>query len=175
MAIKLIETKWGLFSDIFIKFHRLPFGTELRLFDATNKKKRADFLVKRKAINSKTMGRVDDSDTVRFLLDMVFDVVSTDIKARKLKLKIFGPDSKEINGNTLIRTLRQKDSKPTKDDIERMQYGENLILEVQSNANGAIIESEYLIDDPSTTVCTAYVRALVERYGRVAVIEALGK
>ena len=60
-------------------------------------------------------------------------------------------------------------------DVQRVQEAEAPVAELQSTAHDSITESEYLIDDPSTTVCSAYVRALVERYGRPAVVDALGR
>jgi hypothetical protein len=175
MASKLIETQWGIFSVNFIKFHRLPFGCELRLFDAAGRKKRTDFLVKRKRVSSKTMNRADDSNNVKWLLDTALEVTSTDLMARRLKIELFGPNGKKINGNTLIGKVRQMPPKPTEHDIDRMHEEEHLISEVQSNAQSTIVEAEYLIDDPSTIVCSGYVRALVERYGRESVVTALGR
>lgn len=173
MATKLIQSQWGVFSRNFTKFHRLPFGTELRLYDSHGRKKRKDFLVKRRRINSKTMSRVDDGDNVRSLLDSVSGVLSTNLKARRLRLELYSPNGERINGNMLISTVREMEALPTSDDIERMEAEEILIDEIQSTARATITESEHLVEDPSTTVCTAYVRALLERYGRQAVLIAL--
>ncbi len=175
MAIKLIQTQWGVFSRNFVKFHRLPFGTELRLYDSNGRKKRTDFLVKRQRVCAKVMSKADDSDNVRSLLDAAISMLSTDLKARKLRLELFGPDGEAINGNKLIRTVRQMEPLPTAKDIERMEVEEALISDVQSTAKASIVESEYLVEDPAITECSGYVRALTERYGRPAVLSALGQ
>lgn len=173
MVTKLIQTQWGVFSRNFAKFHGLPFGTELRLYDSHGRKKRKDFLVKRQRITSNSMDRSDDNDNVKSLLDRAENMLSTDIKARLLSLELFAPNGERINGNKLIRTVRQMDPLPTSDDIERMEAEEILASNIQSIAMAAIVESEYLVDDPSTTVCAGYMRALTERYGRQAVLAAL--
>lgn len=102
-------------------------------------------------------------------------MLSANLVARRLRLELFGPNGTQINGNTLIRTVRQMMPLPTADDIARKESEEALIFEVQSAAKASIIESEYMIDDPSTTVCIGYIRALTERYGRPAILSALGK
>ncbi len=175
MVAKLIQTQWVVFSKNFVKFHRLPFGTELRLYDSDGRKKRSDFLVKRQRVSPKTMSRASDSDNVRSLLDGAASVLSTNLKARRLRMELFSPNGESVNGNKLIRTVRQMEPLPASDDIERRDAEESLISEVQSTAKASIVESEYLVDDPSTTVCTGYVRALTERYGRRAVLAALGQ
>lgn len=175
MPRKLIQTQWGVFSKNFAKFHRLPFGTDLRLFNSAGKKKRSDFKVKRQRLNSKTMLRIGDNENVRFLLDSALTLMSTDLNARRLNLELFNPNGEFVNGNTLVQTLREMDSLPTDDDIEQMHIDELLIDEMESIAHSTIVDSEYLVDDPSVTVCSGFVRALVERYGRQSVIESLGQ
>ena len=175
MPAKLIETTWVEFSTAFAKFHKLPFGTELRLFDSSGKKKRVDFKIKRTRISSSSMARADDDVNIRSLIDVAINSLSTDLKLRRLKVEIFGPDGQSINGNTLIRKVRKMEPKPSEADLERLQEEEAFVAAVQSTAYASIVESEYLIDDPSTTVCCAYVQALVERYGRRAVVSALGR
>ena len=175
MPAKLIETTWVEFSTAFAKFHKLPFGTELRLFDSSGKKKRADFKIKRSRISSSSMTRADDDENVRSLVNVAINSLSTDLKLRRLKVEMFGSDGQSINGNTLIRKVRKMTPKPSVADLERLQAAEAFVAEVQDTAYASIVESEHLIDDPSTTVCSAYIQALVERYGRRAVVIALGK
>jgi hypothetical protein len=173
MPKKLIETRWSVFSDAFVRFQRLPFGSGMRLIDKSGRKKRADFRVKRVRVNSQNASVAADFENVKSLLDSARGLLSTDLHARRLTIELVGPDGQQINGNTRLLTVRQMEPKPSADDIERAEANEQLIEEVQSNATAAIRESEYLVDDPSSTVCAAYVRALVERYGRAAVREAL--
>ena len=175
MTAKLIETTWAEFSAAFVRFHKLPFGTELRLFDAAGKKKRTDFKVKRSRVTSKSMARAADDDNVRSLINTAVDSVSTHLLLRKLKVELFGPDRQVINGNTLDRKVRKMAPRPTEADLERLQEEDSFVMELQTTAHGSIVESEHLVDDPSTTVCRAYLQALVERYGRRAVVSALGK
>ena len=175
MPAKLIETTWSEFSVAFTKFHRLPFGTELRLFDAARKKKRTDFKVKRSRITSTAMDRARDIDNVKSLIDAAVASLSTNLQQRKLTARLFGPSGKAISGNTLIRKVRQMDAKPTEADLERVEAEEAFVAEVQRTAYASIVESEHLVDDPAATVCSAYVLALVERYGRKSVVTALGQ
>lgn len=175
MPTKLIETTWADFSAAFAKFHKLPFGTELRLFDSSGRKKRTDFKVKRNRISSSSMTRADEDDNVRALIDAAVSLLSTDLHSRRLKVELFGPDGQSINGNTLIRKVRKMEPKLSAADLERRREEEAFVAEVQTTAYASIVESEHLVDDPSTTVCGAYIQALVERYGRRAVVSALGR
>lgn len=172
--MKLIETTWKRFSEIFVKFQKLPYGVELRLYDIHGKKKRVDFCVKRKQVNRRTMTQVSDLENVTTLLEVVRETVSTDLAARRLKLDIFDPEGRRINGNTLVGTVRSMVPQQTTEDVERLQDEEQMIIDLQATAAAEIIELEYLIDDPALTVCSAFVRALVERYGRASVLAALG-
>lgn len=175
MPQKLFETTWAAFSNAFVKFQRLPFGTELRVFDSAGKKKRSDFRVKRPRIHANSMVRASDSMNARALLDLSIDFLSTDLRARNLKVELFGPDGRAINGNMLVRRVRQMEPRQTVDDLERIEAEEALLAEVRDSAYASIVESEHLIEDPTNTVCRAFVKALVERYGRAAVLGALGK
>lgn len=175
MPAKLIETTWGDFSSRFVSFQRLPHGTELRLFDSDGRKKRSDWTIKRRPIRSGSLDRVSDEDNVRTLLDSAIDSLSTDLRARKLRLELFGPAGQNINGNTLLRRVRKLAPKPTEADLQYREIENALGDQLKESALSSIRESEHLVDDPSTTVCQAYVDALVERYGRRAVLDALGK
>ena len=175
MPTKLIETTWSEFSLAFTKFQKLPFGTELRLFDAAGKKKRTDFKVKRSRITSTAMIRAGENDNVRSLVDIAVASLSTNLQQRRLKAELFEPSGQKINGNTLIRRVRKMDARPTEADLERVEGEEAVVAEVKRTAYASIVESEHLVDDPSATVCSAYVLALVERYGRRSVVAALGR
>ena len=170
----LIVSSWKRFSDIVAKVQNLPYGVELRLYDAHGKKKRVDFRVNRKKVNRRTMQQVSDLENVTALLEVVRGMVSTDLAARRLKLDLFDPEERKINGNTLVGTVRNMVPKQTAEDAERLQDEEQMIIDLQATAAAEIIEFEHLIDDPASTVCSAFVRALVERYGRASVLAALG-
>jgi hypothetical protein len=175
MRRELIETTWGHFSERFVSHHDLPYGTELRLFDSKGKKKRTDLKVRRRRITSTSIARASDSDNVRSLVEAAINLMSTDLRARKLSVKLFGPDGRAIDGHKLIKNVRALPARPTEEDRERQDGEQALLAERQDAAYTSIRELEYQVDDPSKIVCGAVVNALVERYGRSAVIAAIGK
>jgi hypothetical protein len=175
MTAKLIETSWAEFSSAFVKFHRLPHGTALRLFDPSGRKKRSDFKIKRQRVTARAMQRADDDDNVRALLDVAIGVVSTDLRTRRLRVELYGPNDQPLNGNTLVRKVRRMEPKSTPDDLARDLEEIALVESLQAVAGMSIAESEHLVDDPSKTVCLAFVNALSERYGRSAVLAAIGR
>lgn len=170
---KHIETQWAVFSANFLKFHRIPFGSELRIIDINGRKKRADFVVNRERINHETMTRIDDAAKVSDLLHTVLTITVTDLSARKLRVTLVGPDGRVLNGNTLIRNVKLLPRKLTESDKEREAEEAHHALEAQASADASLIEAEYQCEDPAAIVCLGFVRALVARYGRKAVLEAV--
>lgn len=173
MAVERIQSTWEVFSTNFAKFHRLPFGTELRLYDTDGRRRRADMVVKRQRISAKSLPRVEDDENVKALLDVASGMLSMDLRARRWRLQLHAPDGELINGNEKVRTVRRRTPRPTPDELGQAEFDRALTDELQSTAYTSIVEAEHLIEDPSTTVCTAFVRALVQRYDFRAVSEAL--
>lgn len=176
MNNKLLQTKLGVFSEKFVKFQLLPFGIELHFYRKDGRKIRTNMLIDRKGVNAKNINKLDDDDTVKSLLAEAIKALSIDIQNLGWTLKLYdGAKRKFIIGNTKIGTVRKKDAKLTADEMEQKYIDEQLMIEIQDKASSEIINSEYQIDvdDPSITVCSAYVSALVSRYGRQAVESAL--
>lgn len=175
MKKQIIESTWGDFSRKFIKAQSLPYGTELRLSDLQGKKKRNDIKIKRQKILKKTTEQIKDSENVKYLITIANGMLSSDITARKLKIELVSPERKVLNGNTSVGTVRNMQPRQTEEDKERLENEEEIISEMQANFTMWLSEAEYLVEDPSTTLCKAIINGAVERYGRAAVIEALGK
>lgn len=174
MVTNLIESPWANFSAKFVKFQGLPFGCELRLFKPDGRKVRSDFKVKRKKVNTRTLVKADDNATVSALLEMARECLSTDIRARGLRLCLYSPAGEKINGNTHLQNVRRLTPQDTEADRRRKADRERLIEELANIAKAEISESERLVDDPEHTVCHAYVSALIERYGFGPVKTAIG-
>ena len=108
MTRKLKSSSLADFSSKLVRFHKLPNGTEIRLYrKKAERRVRSDFTVKRKGINSKNVSEFDDSWNVKDFLDEAKDLLSTDIDARGLEMQLFAPDGSRINGNTLLGNVRR--------------------------------------------------------------------
>lgn len=169
MGTKLIQTRWDRFSKSFVRFHSLPSGCELRLYDSQGRKKRADLLVKRKRVNGKYLDRATDSTNVTELISQAISLLSTDVRARGLRIGLHAPDGTRINGNTFIRTVRDMNPKTSALVHEQASLEEHQIEEIQELAHTALLDAEDLVDEPSRVVCAGFVRALEQRYSARAV------
>ena len=80
MARTLKSSTLADFSSKLVKFHKLPNGTEIRLYrKKTERRVRSDFTVKRQVINPRNISRLHDSCNVRDFLDKSKALLSTDI------------------------------------------------------------------------------------------------
>lgn len=104
------------FSAKFIRYQKLPYGTSIRLYRDTGKRVRSDYQIKRKKINSKNIDVVSPSENVTYLIEKAKEMLSTDLDARKLQFKLYGPDGKLIHGNTLIKSVRELEPIESNDD-----------------------------------------------------------
>lgn len=119
MARKLKLSALADFSSRLIKFQELPNGTEIRLYrKKTGRRVRSDFMVKRKAINSRNIKKLDDSSNVIDLLNESRDILSTNIEARGLEINLFAPDGSRVNGNTMLSTVRAFEPQVAEDSDE---------------------------------------------------------
>jgi len=172
MSTQLLEIEWRDFSSRLVESERLPFGTELRLYKG-DAKKRGDFRVKMKRVYRWGKPRMGDGDRVSDLIRFVPTMLSTELEARQLEIRVYGPDKKKIPANTLLKTVKKLAPRPTAQDIAEQEMLDGLIADVQADAEAAIKKSERLVDDPSSVVCPAYVKALVERFGSDLIREHL--
>jgi len=116
MARKLKSSTLADLSSRLVKFHELPYGTETRLYrKKTGRRVRSDFTVKRIAINSKNIAKLDDSRNVTDLLNESINLLSTDIEARGLEMELFAPDGSKVDENTLLGTVRAFEPQVTDD------------------------------------------------------------
>ena len=172
---RLIHSTWDEFSRKFAKQQRLPLGTALHLYDASGRKKRSDLQVKRKKIGS--VPRADGSQTVHSLLQTATNLLSTDINARRLKIRLASPQGDLIPGNTHVRTVRELPRRRTEHELaveaQRILEIDYLRREVQRVADREISEAEHLLEEPHDVVPHAYLFALCDRYGRDSVTDAL--
>jgi hypothetical protein len=116
MARKLKISTLANFSSRLVKFHKLPNGTEIRLYrKKTGRRVRSDFTVKRKGINAGNISKHDNLSNVKDFLNEARNLLSTDIEARGLEMQLFGPDGNRVNGNTLLGTVRSFEPNITED------------------------------------------------------------
>ena len=172
---RLIYSTWDEFSRKFAKQQGLPLGTALHLYDASGRKKRSDWHVKRQKVRS--VPRADGSQTVHSLLQTATDLLSTDINARRLKIRLASPRGDLIPGNTHVQTVRDLPRRRTEHELaveaERKLEIDYLRGEVQQVARHEISEAEYLLEEPHDVVPHAYLFALCDRYGRDSIKDAL--
>ena len=172
---RLIQSTWDEFSRKFAKRQRLPLGTELHLYDGSGRKKRSDWQVKWKKVDS--VPKAAENETVHSLLQTATKLLSTDIKARRLKIRLVSPQGVRIQANTQVGTVRKLRRHRTGDELEEEAQREleikHLRRETGKVASNEINEAEYLLEDPEEVVPHAYVSALCERYGRERIEGAL--
>ena len=173
MAKRLTQTTWGTFSVRFVRYNALPYGCELRLYDRRGRRKRSDLVLKRQRVVPSNIAPAKGASTVRELLDAARALLSATVKERRWSRELYGPDGAPISNNTRIRNVRRLDPRPTRDEIQRREYVEERISEVEASARIALAEAEYLIDDPTEIVCPGFVRALANRFGRSAIMAVL--
>lgn len=107
MVRTLKSSKLSDFSSKLVKFHKLPNGTEIRLYrKKTERHVRSDFTVKRQAISQKNIPKFGDTCNVKDFLDMSRELLSTDIEARGLEMRLYAPDGNRVYGNTFLGTVR---------------------------------------------------------------------
>lgn len=171
----LIHSTWDEFSRKFSKQQGLPLGTALHLYDANGRKKRADWQVKRKKVRS--VPRANGSETVHSLLQTATGLLSTDIIARRLKIRLASPQGDLIPGNTHVRTVRALPRRLTEHELaveaQRKLEIDHLREEVARVACSEIREAEHLLEDPHDVVPHAYLIALFDRYGRDDIMATL--
>ncbi len=130
MTAKIKSSEWSDFSQRFVRIHRLPKGTELRLYRRSDGRRvRSDFSVKRKAVNRTNVTRLIGNDRVSELLADARALLSTDIDARGLEMRLYGPDGDRINGNTHLQTVRSMEP-ALQDDGEPVEIFLDLLADV---------------------------------------------
>ena len=172
----LVEYAWQEFSSRFASPSRqgLPLGTKLVLEDVNGRRKRCDWRVKVKTRRLRHMAQASETEKVSDLLDRATDCLSTDIRARGLKCRLYCPQGNRIHGNTLVGTVRAMPSQLTEDDHQAAEQRNWDVDEVQRCAYRFLYhEAERGIEDPADVVVHAVVFALIDRYSRAAVLEAL--
>jgi hypothetical protein len=94
-----------------------------------------------------------------------------EVATRKLEVKLYGPAGEQVNGNTLISTVRRFASVPTADDKKRRATMDIRVAEVKDVALIDLSDAEVGQMDTEHVVCRGYLLALVEQYGRKHVRE----
>lgn len=108
MALKLKSSEWRDFSERIVRIYGLPKGSELRLYRKRDGRRvRSDMVIKRRAVNRSNVKQLKGADTVAHLLRRACTLLSTDIEARGLEVRLYGPDGGRVYGNTHIRTFRE--------------------------------------------------------------------
>lgn len=169
---QVIHYTWDKFSCRFAKRQELPLGTRLVLYAVNGRRKRSDWQVKVKRRRFKDMAWANDRATVSNLLDLAQVCLSTDISARRLKIRLVCPKGRAVNGNTLVGTVRAMPRQPTDEDQQVTEQRSWEIGELLGVADSELHQAEHLIDDPADVVVHAYVLALTDRYGPQAVSAA---
>ena len=172
---RLIHSTWEEFSHRFITRQGLPLGTALHLYDRNGRKKRSDWQVKRRNVGSAPRSR--GSETVNSLLLAATDLLSTDIKARRLKMRLASSQGDLVPGNTLVKTVRALPRRQSENELaaakQRKLEIEHFREETRALAAWNLRDAEHLIEEPENVVPFAYLGALCDRYGRDIIKESL--
>jgi len=130
MTAKIKSSEWSDFSKRIVRIRGLPKGTELRLYRRSDGRRvRSDFSVKRKAVNRTNVEQLNGTDRVSDLLADARTLLSTDIDARGLEMRLYGPDGDRINGNTYLQTVRNMEP-AIQDDEEPVEIFLDLLADV---------------------------------------------
>lgn len=114
MKEKIKSGEWSDFSKRIVRIHGLPDEAEIRLYRKKDGRRiRSDFVVKRKAVNSGNVVQLKDTDRVSDFLAAVRDLLSTDVEARGLEMRLYDEDGNRVNGNTQLKRLRISELKPS--------------------------------------------------------------
>lgn len=122
MTAKIKSSEWSDFSRRIVRIHGLPKGTELRLYRKNDGRRvRTDFNIKRKAVNRTNVAQMSGTDRVSDLLADAKTLLSTDIDARDLEMRLYAPDGDRIYGNTHLQTVRNMEPALKDDDNESIE------------------------------------------------------
>ena len=117
MAAKLVESTIEDLSRRVVLHAKLPHGTEIRFFDKRNdRRKRSDWHIKRKHVVASNLHVPADNETVSSYLGCVEALISSDIRARGIVMKLYAPDGSLFNGNTHIGSVRAETPLPSDGD-----------------------------------------------------------
>lgn len=117
MAAKLVESTIDDLSWRVVRHAKLPHGTEIRFFDKRNeRRKRSDWRIKRKHVVSSNLHVPADDESVRSYLVHVEALISADLRARGIVMKLYAPDGSLFNGNTHIGSVRAETPLPSDGD-----------------------------------------------------------
>ncbi|MGP5370335.1 hypothetical protein ACTXN4_23085 [Pseudomonas helleri] len=126
---KLKSSTLAEFSEKMVKYQKLPYGTEIRLYrKKTDRRVRSDLILKRKVISQKYIDKFEGSENVKSFLDAARSLLSTEIETRGMEMRLYDPEGSRLNGNTLISTVRDLDDKDS-DDSGKIIYLLNEVLE----------------------------------------------
>jgi hypothetical protein len=117
MAAKLVESSIEDLSRRVVRHAKLPHGTEIRFFDKRNdRRKRSDWHIKRKHVVASNLHVPADDETVSSYLGCVEALITSDLRARGIVMKLYAPDGSLFNGNTHIGSVRAETPIPSDGD-----------------------------------------------------------
>jgi hypothetical protein len=180
------ENEWEEISRLFCRFHGLPFGSELKVRYVSNPRfdkgriQRSNTRYRRAVFNRNVMTRANDEENIRSLIDnRLLPYIDIDPKALGAEIAAYGPDGDRLDSNTLVRTWRGMDPKPTEGEIEAKNAQLQEIEETAGEAKRIIAGLAEFRWAPEETIPRAVVRALVSTFDpdtvRLAVQAELGK
>ena len=171
-----VRDEWHVLSDKFVRHQRLPYGTKLVLehqFSGSSKRRkvRNDMTFTRHLFN----GRADDDNTVTELIKQyLVPALTVDPESKNLLVKLIGPNGEMPNGNTKVKKVRKYPPLPTANEIEEENIRQAEIDEIAKIADSNLRVAEEL-RDYTELVLRGTLKALILRYGRTTVDEALAK
>ena len=157
---------WETFSRRVVRFQGLPRGTTLQALRKRDRRKvRVDLGVRyRKFWAGDAFDPADDADTVKSLLDLVPQLLLTDIVARGYELQLVDPQGNPISGGKRLKTVRElapAASEEEKRDVE--ERGERIAEMQQTYAR--YLASESRSNHDPDEVAEAMLRAFREAFG----------
>jgi hypothetical protein len=169
--IEVVRDAWRVLSRKFVRHQDLPYGCTFILRRSDGRKTRNDMTFNRRVFH----GRATDEETVTALIqDYLKQALFVNLAEKHLRVRLFTPDGKEVNGKMLVGNLRKLGPTPNEvrhDKLHEAQIGPE-IDEVSKLADMEISTAEEARDDPEEIVLRGYIRALGARYGKAAFADA---
>jgi hypothetical protein len=160
---------WRMTARKWLKREGIPNGFRLVLVRSDGRQVRDDLVIHRRTLPSASGG----GSTVRSALDGLKHRMLTNLDARGFQLKLLNLRGERVPSHTLMISVRAMPGLPTDEERARASALERDVGEVEHDAEAELPSFERFLDDPEVVVPRGVLRALIERYGRDSVRQAI--
>lgn len=170
MARRVITESLCDFSLHFTKFHKLPNGVQLRVWNVTDKRwVRQDFTIKRHALTPASAEQFDGGTNVTALLEHAESLLSMELskQGRRREFRLAMSDGTHILGGTHLETVRAipETSSDASDAKAKRTFGLLLALvKITTSAK----KRDALYDELRAILDQSFEKALIDNLSSIA-------